>query len=212
MSAEMERIHEEALIENEERDWWRTGKIPCSDCGTVVRTKTLETLPSHGCAQRQRARRERLAADMPTTNETRSEDTMSDIKTEIREETLRLAAAWLRKKYGLTNRAAGDLLRLAELESQGRGALEAQPGPKAILSAAPQQKTAEPAGLVIKVRHWPDRVKNRRSTAVHGAELGSGLAVKTACKKSYSESGVNFLGEDEPITCAKCQKAIDGGW
>ncbi|WP_055693348.1 hypothetical protein [Streptomyces prasinopilosus] len=36
------------------------------------------------------------------------------------EETLRLAAEYLRKKYGVTNRAAGDLLRLAELESQGR--------------------------------------------------------------------------------------------
>jgi hypothetical protein len=40
-----------------------------------------------------------------------------------REETLRLAADYLRKKYGVTNRAASDLLRLAELESQGRSAL-----------------------------------------------------------------------------------------
>lgn len=40
-----------------------------------------------------------------------------------REGTLRLAAGYLRKKYGVTNRAAGDLLRLAELESQGRSAL-----------------------------------------------------------------------------------------
>ncbi|MFD8609753.1 hypothetical protein [Streptomyces sp. NPDC059631] len=44
-------------------------------------------------------------------------------KQEVREETLRLASAYLRKKYGVTNRAAGDLLRLAELESQGRSAL-----------------------------------------------------------------------------------------
>ncbi|MYR75155.1 MULTISPECIES: hypothetical protein [unclassified Streptomyces] len=50
------RLHEEALIENEERDWYRTGRIPCSDCGTMVRTKTLETLPPHGCTDRQRAR------------------------------------------------------------------------------------------------------------------------------------------------------------
>ncbi|MFF9309924.1 hypothetical protein ACF1BS_03345 [Streptomyces sp. NPDC014748] len=42
---------------------------------------------------------------------------------EVREETLRLAAGYLRKKYGVTNRAASDLLRLAELESQGRSAL-----------------------------------------------------------------------------------------
>lgn len=39
---------------------------------------------------------------------------------EAREETLRLAAEYLRKKYGVTNRAASDLLRLAELEIQGR--------------------------------------------------------------------------------------------
>jgi hypothetical protein len=51
-----DRLHVEALIENEERDWERTGRIPCSDCGTVLRTKTLETLPSHGCSERQRAR------------------------------------------------------------------------------------------------------------------------------------------------------------
>ncbi|MET8694744.1 hypothetical protein ABZV65_19625 [Streptomyces bauhiniae] len=58
----MDRLHEEALIENEERDWQRTGRIPCSDCGTRVRTVTLETLPPHNCVQRQRARREREAA------------------------------------------------------------------------------------------------------------------------------------------------------
>lgn len=43
-----------------------------------------------------------------------------------REETLRLAADYLRQKYGVTNRAAGDLLRLAELEAQGRSALFAE--------------------------------------------------------------------------------------
>lgn len=42
-----------AIAENEERDWWRTGRIPCSDCGTVVRTSNLETLPAHGCSDRQ---------------------------------------------------------------------------------------------------------------------------------------------------------------
>lgn len=47
---------------------------------------------------------------------------MSDVQ-EIREETLRLAAAFLREKYGVTNRAASDLTRLAELESQGRSVL-----------------------------------------------------------------------------------------
>lgn len=51
-----DRLHAEALIENEERDWYRTGRIPCSDCGTVVRTKTLETLPPHNCTERQLAR------------------------------------------------------------------------------------------------------------------------------------------------------------
>ncbi|MEU4051254.1 hypothetical protein AB0F09_18905 [Streptomyces olivaceus] len=62
----LDRLHEEALIENEERDWHCTGLIPCSDCGTVVRTKTLETLPAHNCTARQRARREREAADRAT--------------------------------------------------------------------------------------------------------------------------------------------------
>ncbi|WP_435285279.1 hypothetical protein [Streptomyces bacillaris] len=47
---------------------------------------------------------------------------MSNVQ-ETREETLRLAAAYLREKYGVTNRAASDLTRLAELESQGRSAL-----------------------------------------------------------------------------------------
>ncbi|GAA4824270.1 hypothetical protein [Streptomyces ziwulingensis] len=43
--------------QQEEREWERTGLIPCSDCGTVVRTTTLETLPAHGCTARQRAAR-----------------------------------------------------------------------------------------------------------------------------------------------------------
>jgi hypothetical protein len=46
----------------EELDWQRTGRIPCSDCGTLVRTEMLETLPSHNCTAHQRARRERESA------------------------------------------------------------------------------------------------------------------------------------------------------
>lgn len=53
----MGRLHEQALTENEERDWQRTGRIRCSDCGTMVRTQTLETLPDHRCTERQRGRR-----------------------------------------------------------------------------------------------------------------------------------------------------------
>lgn len=49
--------------EADQLDWERTGRIPCSDCGTVVRTDTLETLPAHNCAAHQRARSEREAAD-----------------------------------------------------------------------------------------------------------------------------------------------------
>lgn len=45
---------------------------------------------------------------------------------EVCEETLRRAAEYLRKKYGVTNRAAADLLRLAELEAQGSSALGTQ--------------------------------------------------------------------------------------
>ncbi|MFG3046289.1 hypothetical protein ACGFZR_15335 [Streptomyces sp. NPDC048241] len=59
----MDRLHDEALIENEERDWYRTGRIRCDDCGTMVRTQTLESLPPHNCVQRMFARREREAAN-----------------------------------------------------------------------------------------------------------------------------------------------------
>ncbi|MFF2383741.1 hypothetical protein [Streptomyces sp. NPDC058108] len=59
----MDQLHEAALIEDEEREWLRTGRIPCSDCGTRVRTTTLETLPDHQCSQRQHARREREAVE-----------------------------------------------------------------------------------------------------------------------------------------------------
>ncbi|CAK7288556.1 hypothetical protein [Streptomyces misionensis] len=38
-------------------DWERTGRIRCADCGAMVRTQTLETLPAHRCTERQRARR-----------------------------------------------------------------------------------------------------------------------------------------------------------
>ncbi|MEU2358605.1 hypothetical protein ABZ599_37535 [Streptomyces misionensis] len=44
-------------------DWERTGRIQCADCGTMVRTQTLESLPAHRCTERQRARREREAVD-----------------------------------------------------------------------------------------------------------------------------------------------------
>ncbi|MFE9461745.1 hypothetical protein [Streptomyces californicus] len=53
----LNRLHQEALDENEERDWYRTGRIPCHDCGTNVRTKTLESLPPHNCTQRQQEAR-----------------------------------------------------------------------------------------------------------------------------------------------------------
>lgn len=61
----LNRLHQEALDENEERDWCRTGRIPCHDCGTNVRTKTLETLPEHRCTQRQQARRDQEAKETP---------------------------------------------------------------------------------------------------------------------------------------------------
>jgi len=54
---------------------------------------------------------------------TRADELVAELKEQRGEETLRLAAEYLRKKYGVTNRAASDLLRLAELESQGRSAL-----------------------------------------------------------------------------------------
>ncbi|MEU1663530.1 hypothetical protein ABZ547_07940 [Streptomyces sparsogenes] len=53
----LEHLHTEALIENEERDWERTGRIRCSDCGHMVRTQTLVSLPPHRCTEHQQARR-----------------------------------------------------------------------------------------------------------------------------------------------------------
>lgn len=53
----MDRLHGEALAEDEEREWQRTGRIRCSDCGATVRTDTLISLPEHGCTRRQKARR-----------------------------------------------------------------------------------------------------------------------------------------------------------
>ncbi|MFJ9771187.1 hypothetical protein ACIRVF_08080 [Kitasatospora sp. NPDC101157] len=47
-------------IAAEEAEWRRTGRIRCSDCHTMVPTRTLETLPDHGCSRRQAARRQRL--------------------------------------------------------------------------------------------------------------------------------------------------------
>lgn len=49
-----DRLQQEAPDENDERDWCRTGLIPCHDCDTTARTRTLETLPRHNCTQRQR--------------------------------------------------------------------------------------------------------------------------------------------------------------
>ncbi|MEV7770516.1 hypothetical protein [Kitasatospora sp. NPDC086791] len=43
-------------IAAEEAEWQRTGRIRCSDCHTMVTTRTLETLPDHSCTRRQAAR------------------------------------------------------------------------------------------------------------------------------------------------------------
>jgi hypothetical protein len=42
----------------EEAEWQRTGRIRCSDCHTMVTTRTLVTLPDHNCSRRQAARRQ----------------------------------------------------------------------------------------------------------------------------------------------------------
>lgn len=38
-------------------DFAATGTVRCDDCGARVRPRTLESLPEHGCVERQRARR-----------------------------------------------------------------------------------------------------------------------------------------------------------
>jgi hypothetical protein len=39
------------------RDFVENRSVLCDDCGARVRPRTLESLPEHGCAERQRARR-----------------------------------------------------------------------------------------------------------------------------------------------------------
>jgi hypothetical protein len=39
-------------------DFAESGGVLCDDCGTRLRPRTLESLPEHGCTERQRARRE----------------------------------------------------------------------------------------------------------------------------------------------------------
>lgn len=38
-----------------EEEWHRTGRVTCADCGTKVRTETLESLPPHRCTERSAA-------------------------------------------------------------------------------------------------------------------------------------------------------------
>lgn len=52
-----------ASAREEEAEWQRTGRIRCDDCGTMVTTRTLVTLPDHRCTQRQAARRRRQAKE-----------------------------------------------------------------------------------------------------------------------------------------------------
>jgi hypothetical protein len=42
-----------------EAEFAATGQVRCDDCGTLVRPRTLESLPPHGCSERQQARRQR---------------------------------------------------------------------------------------------------------------------------------------------------------
>lgn len=65
---------------------------------------------------------EKIAGMLPSRK--LGEQVAREILQDAREETLRHAASYLRTKYGVTNRAAGDLLRLAELETQGRSVLD----------------------------------------------------------------------------------------
>lgn len=39
-------------------DWLATGHVYCGDCGARVRTRTLETLPPHGCVEREQRQRQ----------------------------------------------------------------------------------------------------------------------------------------------------------
>ncbi|NJA56738.1 hypothetical protein [Streptomyces sp. NEAU-H3] len=95
-------------------------------------------------------------------------------------------------------------LRFAWQEQQANAQTEG----RSMRAPTVKQKSAAPAGLST----WPDRVQARRNTAVHAASLEPSLEVKTACRRTYVEESVDFLNEDDPITCAKCQKAIVSGW
>lgn len=41
------------------KEWQRTGRLTCDDCGATVHCENLTSLPEHGCSRRQQARRER---------------------------------------------------------------------------------------------------------------------------------------------------------
>ncbi|MFI6512884.1 hypothetical protein ACIBCT_35230 [Streptosporangium sp. NPDC050855] len=42
-------------------DYHESGGVLCDDCGKRVRPRSLESLPEHGCTERQHARREAAA-------------------------------------------------------------------------------------------------------------------------------------------------------
>ena len=44
-------------------DFIATGSVICDNCGSRVRTRTLESLPPHNCTERARARRAREAEE-----------------------------------------------------------------------------------------------------------------------------------------------------
>jgi hypothetical protein len=47
----------EAAGANPDELWLRTGYARCDDCGHLMRTATLVSLPDHRCSQRQARRR-----------------------------------------------------------------------------------------------------------------------------------------------------------
>ena len=46
------------VVYDVDRDFIENGSVLCDDCGARVRRRTLESLPEHGCVERQRARRD----------------------------------------------------------------------------------------------------------------------------------------------------------
>ncbi|WP_228982202.1 hypothetical protein [Streptomyces sp. DH12] len=79
-------------------------------------------------------------------------------------------------------------------------------------TAVPAVQGPKPAGLVLKSRAYPDRIKPHRGRHTHAATYASGLLMRTACSKTFEEENVDHLYETDPVTCPGCQGTIQSNY